>query len=129
MQSTSCTPAASSTGRIAPPAITPVPGLAGFSTPDDRGRFQVTKTVEDDYVFKVPTLRNIALTAPYFHSGHAWDLMQAVTVMGQSQLGENLSDGEIEQVTAFLNALTGEQPRVEFPLLPPGVATTPRPEP
>ena len=48
--------------------------------PDDRGRFTVTKTVSDDYVFKVPTLRNIELTAPYFHSGHAWDLKQAVAV-------------------------------------------------
>ena len=100
-----------------------------FLPPDDRGRFQVTKTVEDDYVFKVPTLRNIALTAPYFHSGHAWDLKQAVAVMGESQLGEKLTEAEINQVTAFLRSLTGEQPRVEFPILPPSVAATPRPQP
>jgi cytochrome c peroxidase len=74
-------------------------------------------------------LRNIELTAPYFHSGHAWDLKQAVAVMGQSQLGEDLTEPEIDRVTAFLRALTGEQPRVEFPLLPPSVASTPRPEP
>ena len=67
--------------------------------------------------------------APYFHTGNAWDLRQAVAVMGQSQLGEVLTEPEIDQVTAFLRALTGEQPRVEFPLLPPSVATTPRPEP
>jgi len=115
-------------GMYAPFGVVQRPGWE-FLPPGDRGRFQVTKTVEDDYVFKVPTLRNIALTAPYFHSGHAWDLKQAVAVMGEAQLGEKLTEAEIEQVTAFLAALTGEQPRVEFPLLPPGVATTPRPEP
>lgn len=99
----------------------------GFSK--DEGRFEVTKNEADKHFFKVPTLRNIALTAPYFHSGHAWDLKQAVAVMGEAQLGEKLTEAEIEEVTAFLTALTGEQPRVEFPLLPPSVATTPRPEP
>ena len=115
-------------GMYAPFGVVQKPGWE-FLPPADRGRFQVTKTVEDDYVFKVPTLRNIELTAPYFHSGHAWDLKQAVAVMGQSQLGEDLTEPEIDQVTAFLRALTGEQPRVEFPILPPSVATTPRPEP
>lgn len=115
-------------GMYAPFGVVQKPGWE-FLPPADRGRFQVTKTVEDDYVFKVPTLRNIELTAPYFHSGHAWDLKQAVAVMGQSQLGENLTEPEIDQVTTFLRSLTGEQPRVEFPLLPPSVATTPRPEP
>lgn len=115
-------------GMYAPFGVVQRPGWE-FLPPGDRGRFQVTKTVEDDYVFKVPTLRNIALTAPYFHSGHAWDLRQAVAVMGEAQLGEKLTEAEIEEVTAFLTALTGDQPRVEFPLLPPSVATTPRPEP
>lgn len=115
-------------GRYAPFGVVEKPGWE-FLPPDDRGRFQVTNTVEDDYVFKVPTLRNIELTAPYFHSGRAWDLEQAVAVMGRSQLGEELSEAEITQVTAFLRTLTGEQPRVEFPILPPSVATTPRPEP
>ncbi len=98
-----------------------------FLPPDDRGRFEVTKTVSDDYVFKVPSLRNIELTAPYFHSGHAWDLKQAVAVMGESQLGQKLSDDEIDKVTAFLKSLTGKQPEVVLPILPPNVATTPRP--
>ena len=115
-------------GMYAPFGVVQKPGWE-FLPPGDRGRFEVTKTVADDYVFKVPTLRNIELTAPYFHSGHAWDLKQAVAVMGQSQLGEHLSEPEIDQVTAFLTALTGTQPRVEFPLLPPSVASTPRPEP
>lgn len=115
-------------GMYAPFGVAQRPGWE-FLPPDDRGRFQVTRTVEDDYVFKVPTLRNIALTAPYFHSGHAWDLKQAVAVMGEAQLGEKLTDPEIGEVAALLATLTGDQPRVEFPLLPPGVATTPRPEP
>ncbi len=115
-------------GMYAPFGVVQKPGWE-FLPPGDRGRYEVTKTVEDDYVFKVPSLRNIELTAPYFHTGHAWDLRQAVAVMGQSQLGEDLTEPEIDQVTAFLRALTGEQPRVEFPLLPPSVASTPRPEP
>ena len=115
-------------GMYAPFGVVQKPGWE-FLPPGDRGRYEVTKTVEDDYVFKVPSLRNIELTAPYFHTGNAWDLRQAVAVMGQSQLGEVLTEPEIDQVTAFLRALTGRQPRVEFPQLPPSVATTPRPEP
>jgi len=115
-------------GMYAPFGVVQKPGWE-FLPPDDRGRFVVTKTVSDDYVFKVPTLRNIELTAPYFHSGHAWDLKQAVAVMGVSQLGQKLSESEIDQVTEFLKSLTGRQPQVVFPLLPPSVATTPRPQP
>lgn len=115
-------------GMYAPFGVVEKPGWE-FLPPDDHGRFQVTNTVEDDYVFKVPSLRNIALTAPYFHSGHAWDLKQAVAVMGLAQLGEQLNDAEIAQVTAFLTSLTGTQPEVLFPILPPSVANTPRPQP
>ena len=115
-------------GMYAPFGVAQKPGWE-FLPPDDRGRFTVTKTVSDDYVFKVPTLRNIELTAPYFHSGHAWDLKQAVAVMGQSQLGQQLSEADIEKVTDFLKSLTGRQPDVALPILPPSVATTPRPQP
>ena len=80
-------------------------------------------------MFKVPTLRNIALTAPYFHTGAAWDLRQAVAVMGDSQLGIQLTDDEVDKITAFLDSLTGEQPQVTYPILPPSVATTPQPQP
>jgi cytochrome c peroxidase len=100
-----------------------------FLPPDDLGRFAVTKSVGDKYVFKVPTLRNIELTAPYFHSGHSWDLKQAVAVMGLSQLGQKLSEGEIDQVAEFLKSLTGRQPEVVLPILPPRVAATPRRQP
>lgn len=95
--------------------------------PNDKGRFSVTKTASDDYVFRAGPLRNIALTAPYFHSGKVWDLEQAVAVMGTAQLGEDLSDKEIREITAFLHALTGEQPRVELPILPVSTHNTPKP--
>lgn len=94
----------------------------------DRGRFEVTKTADADYVFRAGPLRNIALTAPYFHSGKVWDLKQAVAVMATSQLGAKLSDKEIDAITAFLGTLTGETPRVELPILPIRTSTTPLPK-
>jgi cytochrome c peroxidase len=96
--------------------------------PSDKGRFEVTKTASDSYVFRAAPLRNIALTAPYFHSGQVWDLKQAVAIMGSSQLGAELSDAEVEAITAFLGSLTGEQPRIEYPIEPPSSDTTPRPQ-
>ncbi len=96
---------------------------------DDKGRFMVTDTVGDQYVFKVPQLRNIALTAPYFHSGRAWDLAQSVAVMASSQVGAPVSAEENAHITAFLGSLTGEQPRITYPVLPvaagPGAAPPP----
>ena len=115
-------------GRYAPFGVVENPG-ADFLPPADKGRFAVTKTPSDQYVFKIPTLRNIALTAPYFHTGKSWDLRQAVAVMGTSQLGVRLTEGEIDKVTAYLISLTGDQPKVMYPTLPPSVVTTPRPEP
>jgi cytochrome c peroxidase len=97
--------------------------------PDDKGRFAVTQTADDAYVFRAPSLRNVVLTAPYFHSGKVWSLKQAVAIMGTSQLGEKLTAPEVDAVVAFLRALTGTQPRVEYPLLPVSTETTPRPEP
>ena len=115
-------------GMYAPFGVVEKPG-AEFLPPNDKGRFEVTKTVSDEYVFKVPTLRNIALTPPYFHSGKSWDLRQAIAVMGASQLGIELTDEEVDKITAFMHALTGEQPQVVYPILPPSVAATPRPQP
>ncbi len=115
-------------GMYAPFGVVEKPG-AEFLPPDDKGRFMVTKTPSDEYVFKVPTLRNIALTAPYFHTGKAWDLRQAVAVMGASQLGIQLTSTEVDTIAAFLDSLTGEQPSVTYPILPPSVATTPQPQP
>lgn len=94
---------------------------------DDKGRFAVTQTATDEYVFRASPLRNIALTAPYFHSGQVWDLQQAVAIMGSSQLGHTLDENEAGAITAFLHTLTGEQPRVEYPILPASTKDTPRP--
>ena len=95
---------------------------------NDKGRFAVTRTATDEYKFKSPSLRNIDLTAPYFHSGKVWDLHQAVGVMGTAQLGAKLTDDEIDAVVAFLRTLTGDQPRVALPTLPAHTPTTPRPD-
>src|SRR5690242_15721014 len=115
-------------GMYAPFGVVERPG-AEILPPDDRGRFAVTKTVSDAYVFRVPSLRNVALTPPYLHSGKVWDLRQAVAVMGSSQLGAQLSDAEIDRITDFLGSLTGDQPQVTLPVLPASVTTTPRPKP
>lgn len=115
-------------GMYAPFGTVEKPG-ADLLPPNDKGRFSVTKTASDEYVFKVPTLRNIALTAPYFHTGRSWDLRQAVAVMGSSQLGMQLNPPEVDDIVAFLTALNGEQPRITYPVLPPNIATTPQPKP
>ena len=94
----------------------------------DKGRFAVTKTADEEYVFRAGPLRNIELTAPYFHSGKVWDLEQAVAIMGVAQLGEELSGDEVKAITAFLKTLTGEQPKVDYPILPVETAATPKPE-
>ena len=95
---------------------------------EDKGRFAVTKTADEEYVFRAAPLRNIALTAPYFHSGKVWELKQAVGIMAASQLGADLADDQVEAITAFLHTLTGERPDVEYPILPVSTSTTPRPE-
>jgi cytochrome c peroxidase len=95
--------------------------------PEDRGRFTLTKTASDEYVFRAPPLRNVALTAPYFHSGQVWSLQHAVAVMGAFQVGTELSEADEAAITAFLDSLTGQQPQLTYPLLPPSTAQTPQP--
>ncbi|WIJ26958.1 cytochrome-c peroxidase [Devosia sp. RR2S18] len=97
--------------------------------PEDKGRFAVTQTASDEYVFRAVPLRNVDQTAPYFHSGKVWDLEQAVAIMGVSQLGAELNEEEVSAIAAFLRTLTGEQPRVELPLLPVSTGSTPLPAP
>jgi cytochrome c peroxidase len=70
-------------------------------------------------MWKVPTWRNIALTAPYFHNGAAKTLNEAVAVMGKTQLDKELSKEQIADIVAFLNGLTGEFPKQQMPVLPP----------
>lgn len=95
----------------------------------DRGRFEVTQTADDEYVFRAAPLRNVALTAPYFHSGVVWSLSEAVAVMSSAQLGTELEEGQVEDIVAFLGTLTGEQPQVVHPLLPVRSDATPLPQP
>lgn len=95
---------------------------------DDKGRFEVTETASDEYVFRASPLRNVALTYPYFHSGQVWSLEQAVEIMGASQLGREISEDEAEAIADFLRTLTGDQPQVVVPTLPPSTESTPHPE-
>ncbi|MDL2403653.1 cytochrome-c peroxidase [Rhizobium mayense] len=74
----------------------------------DLGRFTLTNREADKGVFRVPSLRNVAVTAPYFHDGRASSLNEAVSTMAQSQLGRTLTTNEIDALVAFLNTLTGE---------------------
>ena len=93
----------------------------------DKGRYSVTQDAGDAFSFKSPSLRNIELTPPYFHSGVVWDLKEAVSVMNISQIGANLSATDIDKITAFLKTTTGKQPQVVYPILPAPTPTTPKP--
>jgi cytochrome c peroxidase len=84
----------------------------GNPTEADLGRFNVTKSEADKHVFRVPSLRNVELTAPYFHDGSAATLPDAVRVMAKYQLGRPLSENEVGQLVAFLKTLTGTIPDV-----------------
>ncbi len=77
------------------------------------GRYNVTKNEDDKYYFKVPTLRNIELTSPYYHDGRYNDLKNAVSTMSQVQLGRPIKDEEIEKIVAFLKTLTGKLKIIE----------------
>jgi cytochrome c peroxidase len=101
---------------------------ADILPPDDKGRFAVTKTVSDEYVFRASPLRDVSLRAPYFHSGQVWSLKQAVGVMGATQLGIKLTDKEVDSIVAFLKTLTGQPPHIEYPILPVRTDATPRPK-
>ena len=84
----------------------------------DTGLHSVTGKEEDKHMWRVPTWRNVALTAPYFHNGSVKTLDEAVRVMAKTQLNKTLSNKEVEDIVAFLNALTGEIPPQTLPVLP-----------
>ncbi len=90
----------------------------------DPGRFEVTKKEADKNMWRVPTLRNVALTAPYFHNGLVSTLDEAVRVMAKTQLDKDLKDEQVADIVAFLNALTGEFPEQTMPRLPSTPGTT-----
>jgi cytochrome c peroxidase len=104
------------------------PPDAKYRPVSDKGRSAITGNTSDDYFYKVPTLRNIALTAPYFHTGSEQDLAKVVNIMAKTQLGQSLTQAETAQIVAFLNGLTGDQPKIVHPLLPASDATSPPPD-
>ncbi|WP_165008691.1 cytochrome-c peroxidase [Neisseria yangbaofengii] len=93
----------------------------------DKGRADVTKNEADRYFFRVPGLRNVGKTYPYFHNGSVWELDKAVKIMGQAQLGKDLPQEEVDNIVAFLHTLSGsvsEKARTmpELPLSSPTVS-------
>lgn len=84
----------------------------------DKGRYEVTKDENDMHMWRVPTLRNIALTAPYFNNGSVPTLDEAVRVMAKTQLNKDLTDEQAADLVAFLDGLTGEFPEMAMPRLP-----------
>lgn len=89
-----------------------------YSLSKDHGRYEVTRQDEDKHLYKVPTLRNITITAPYFHNGAVNSLPEAVRVMAQTELDIKLSDQNVTDIVAFLTALDGKFPQISMPRLP-----------
>ncbi len=90
----------------------------------DLGDFKGNK----DGLVKVPTLRNITKTAPYYHNGGIWSLKEAIVEMGRIQLGIKISDKEAASIETFLKTLDGRMPHVIYPTLPSSTQTTPKPD-
>jgi cytochrome c peroxidase len=89
-----------------------------FKLDEDVGRAMVTKNDADQHMFRVPTWRNVALTAPYFHNGSVKTLHEAVRVMAKTQLDKDLAGQQVDDIVEFLNSLTGEFPKQTLPRLP-----------
>mgnify|MGYP001551463168 FL=1 len=108
---------------------------AGFVKPwpnqKDQGRFDLTKQESDRMMFKVPSLRNVTKTGPYFHDGSVASLEEAVRMMGRYQLGKELSDADVKSIVVFLDALSAAPPAelVAPPALPKSTDATPKPDP
>jgi cytochrome c peroxidase len=100
------------------PTFAGSPYDAQYRLLEDKGRYEVTKKEADQHFWRVPTLRNVALTAPYFHHGAVPTLDEAVKVMAKTQLNKELKDDQVQEIVAFLNGLTGEFPKQTLPRLP-----------
>ncbi len=87
----------------------------------DKGRYEFTHNEADLYFFKVASLRNVAMTAPYFHDGSVATLPEAVRIMAKVERNRVLSDQDSQDIVAFLGSLTGKMPDnfVSGPTLPP----------
>jgi cytochrome c peroxidase len=98
---------------------------------EDPGRENVTGNEGDRHVFKVPSLRNVAKTGPWFHDGSITDLAAAVRIMGKHQLGQDLSDQQVGDIVVFLESLTGsvDAAYIAMPELPESGPDTPAPDP
>lgn len=97
------------------------PYIQKYKLTKDKGRFGETKNKVDMHMYRVPTLRNIALTSPYFHNGSVSSLEEAVRVMAKSQLNKDLNADEVESIVSFLKTLTGSIAEQTLPVLPPTV--------
>ena len=104
--------------------------VAKYDTPNKAvGVAGLTGKDADRMKFKVPTLRNVEMTYPYFHDGEAESLEKAVEIMGKLQVGRAYNPDEIGKIVAFLKTLTGKQPDFKLPVLPPSTNDTPKPKP
>ncbi len=106
------------------PTFTDNQYVAQYQLAEDKGRQEVTGNSADANMFRVPTLRNITDTAPYFHNGSVNDLGEAVRVMAKTQLNRDLSAADVKDIVAFLGALTGEYPEITMPRLPATAGTS-----
>ena len=110
----------------------------GIALGGEKAAFNVTATYkymnvgdfkgDKNGMVKVPTLRNITETAPYFHNGMIWNLKDAIKEMGRIQLGTKISDKQAESIEAFLGSLTGKKPHMMMPMLPASTPATPKPD-
>jgi cytochrome c peroxidase len=104
--------------------------IKAWPTTRDRGKFELTQKNEDYMVFRVPSLRNVAMTGPYLHDGSLTELPEVVRMMARHQIGKELTDAQIKSIVTWLGALTGELPKdyVQKPELPPSGKQTPQPD-
>lgn len=101
------------------PAFPDSPYVARYDFLSDTGRASVTKDDADRNMWRVPGLRNLIYTAPYFHNGLVHTIGEAVAIMASTQLNQTLSNAQVADITAFLQALTGPFPAQQMPRLPP----------
>lgn len=106
-------------------------GLVHEYATQDVGRAEVTKNDAEKFFFKVPSLRNVVLTGPYFHDGKVTTVEEAVKLMGWLQLGKELSPEQVKSIVTFLGSLTGKPDAayITKPKLPPSGKETPKPDP
>ncbi len=101
------------------PLNTDNPYVAKYDLLADKGRFNTTKNPADEHMWRVPQLRNLLFTAPYLHNGSVKTIPEMVRLMAKVQLGKDLTEAQVADVSAFLESLTGEFPKETMPRLPP----------